>query len=1317
MEEVTDMDNLLDEMESDLMRKSHISQPLPVLPPTSIAMQPRGFKQKSQAKHVVAVSKFVIDEDMNRHMEGHINIDSSALPNTFHPKQICRSSSDEKQTTKENILPTSQNEGTEEEVVHIVKEEKLTEDPQVISEKVIPQKTVEDEPLQKIHSEPEPEEISETEEETLIPETQVISNLNCTTRDADKPIQEQMPEKEILELDTEMESMLDYLNGVDGESVPFETIETTPKSSLEEPVRTIRKEGGRDLMDDMADDSIVSQFADKLSEEVMAAALTNRKMHYDPAVQEFYRANDSIPDVFSMSLDSTHSSLNQDSSSDNSNYLSEPEHVIKQRLPSVIEQSEEVEESSEVFDEKEMVSEIENASIDVEDNDAFADTESNSHEARKQESEVEIHKESESSEEAIEIMQNALKTDKESLSDDLKVDCVIAEQNGEVVSNENVESEDDVTSDDRLADRVEHQSDKFQETTIEEPKDLVAENSELPGEDETFEPPALSQLALLETVQRVDDVVETASDESQESPLEEGNDNEEGRSRFDSSIATVHVLHESDSDESVAPRRERRLTESELQLGKTSPYWIPDSECPLCMLCNTKFTILTRRHHCRACGRVLCGSCCNEKAVLEYLQEEGKKPQAVRVCKPCSSMLARIESHEQEEQRRRESVVSDGPSNEDEASSSAAPVSAVVPRGVLKTRSMTQGNEDEGASTSSHFAPTSSNRSVMFRDGVRPGAPVDEEFSGEERSTALKPKKKSRKRTAVVRRIAELRMEDELQCALPKGDATKLLVLKPDYDQPKFENASNILESLCNFSIITVVLKKNLNCTVQIFNNPNFGLVWAVSTQGFAQIGLDELFFSWTLNDKEKQKVDAEEPELHEQTALSLLPLSVLHRISTIYTHSTEHEYAGVRRVDNRLMRVHTVPEPKYPVSKHIMFFRPTIQAGLGNMRIPTNPFLIACFLHDDELNWAIALPNRLLYKLGEKYNVFPTPFVNNVGRPALYSTDVSGTVLKVFTDFRSWSYRMKHIPGCTVSLSNDKTVIRIPKSCIKELKDILNLNRSMVAWSCDFSQEDDSVLVCEETDPGLYSTQVFAKYIGQRESTSASFVILDGGSKVNSLQVNVVEDGVAIRLQSDRLETILNAINEGHDVVESSKDMEFRVEFVEDGDWISPDTDYYPKSQIDGLSLINKFQYGLSLERALTQVLQVQGVTDYGVRMSHVYNLGDGRLQPEEEPKIYGMVEIAARECVAMLEPHIQYLIHAGINSVSIRLFVSPYEFEYDVSRWLGLEAENDKYKQSLDQLIPMLCNMVEYVPNGFEVEFVLSIVSTRALPIQCVK
>ncbi|VDO32121.1 unnamed protein product [Haemonchus placei] len=45
----------------------------------------------------------------------------------------------------------------------------------------------------------------------------------------------------------------------------------------------------------------------------------------------------------------------------------------------------------------------------------------------------------------------------------------------------------------------------------------------------------------------------------------------------------------------------------------------------MCMLCNSRFSLLNRRHHCRACGRVACGSCCKEKATLEYMKDDPKK--------------------------------------------------------------------------------------------------------------------------------------------------------------------------------------------------------------------------------------------------------------------------------------------------------------------------------------------------------------------------------------------------------------------------------------------------------------------------------------------------------------------------------------------------------------------------------------------------------------------------------------------------------------------------------------------------------------------
>ncbi|MEQ2205487.1 hypothetical protein XENOCAPTIV_000408 [Xenoophorus captivus] len=39
-------------------------------------------------------------------------------------------------------------------------------------------------------------------------------------------------------------------------------------------------------------------------------------------------------------------------------------------------------------------------------------------------------------------------------------------------------------------------------------------------------------------------------------------------------------------------------------LGEVAPVWVPDSQAPLCMKCDVKFTFTKRRHHCRACGKV-----------------------------------------------------------------------------------------------------------------------------------------------------------------------------------------------------------------------------------------------------------------------------------------------------------------------------------------------------------------------------------------------------------------------------------------------------------------------------------------------------------------------------------------------------------------------------------------------------------------------------------------------------------------------------------------------------------------------------------------
>ncbi|OWF37808.1 uncharacterized protein LOC110467014 [Mizuhopecten yessoensis] len=61
------------------------------------------------------------------------------------------------------------------------------------------------------------------------------------------------------------------------------------------------------------------------------------------------------------------------------------------------------------------------------------------------------------------------------------------------------------------------------------------------------------------------------------------------------------------------------------------PSWVADDAVSFCVLCNNKFNQLRRKHHCRQCGRVLCGKCCNEKVLLPQLGI----CQPERVCDSC----------------------------------------------------------------------------------------------------------------------------------------------------------------------------------------------------------------------------------------------------------------------------------------------------------------------------------------------------------------------------------------------------------------------------------------------------------------------------------------------------------------------------------------------------------------------------------------------------------------------------------------------------------------------------------------------------------
>uniref|UniRef100_A0A673N2E1 FYVE, RhoGEF and PH domain-containing protein 4-like n=1 Tax=Sinocyclocheilus rhinocerous TaxID=307959 RepID=A0A673N2E1_9TELE len=74
-----------------------------------------------------------------------------------------------------------------------------------------------------------------------------------------------------------------------------------------------------------------------------------------------------------------------------------------------------------------------------------------------------------------------------------------------------------------------------------------------------------------------------------------------------------------------------------------APRWIRDNEVTMCMKCKEPFNPLTRRrHHCRACGYVVCYKCSDYKASLRY---DGNKLN--KVCKDCYFILTgRVDAEE-----------------------------------------------------------------------------------------------------------------------------------------------------------------------------------------------------------------------------------------------------------------------------------------------------------------------------------------------------------------------------------------------------------------------------------------------------------------------------------------------------------------------------------------------------------------------------------------------------------------------------------------------------------------------------------------------
>lgn len=104
------------------------------------------------------------------------------------------------------------------------------------------------------------------------------------------------------------------------------------------------------------------------------------------------------------------------------------------------------------------------------------------------------------------------------------------------------------------------------------------------------------------------------------------------------------------------PETERRIEEQKIV------FWVPDSDVPICMNCGLSFGLqsalaLSRRHHCRSCGALVCTDCCQHMLYNALSEVVGvditvEESSSVKICEFCFLEIAKLatkSSHKESE--------------------------------------------------------------------------------------------------------------------------------------------------------------------------------------------------------------------------------------------------------------------------------------------------------------------------------------------------------------------------------------------------------------------------------------------------------------------------------------------------------------------------------------------------------------------------------------------------------------------------------------------------------------------------------------------
>lgn len=712
-------------------------------------------------------------------------------------------------------------------------------------------------------------------------------------------------------------------------------------------------------------------------------------------------------------------------------------------------------------------------------------------------------------------------------------------------------------------------------------------------------------------------------------------------------------------------------------LGEVAPVWVPDSQAPNCMKCEARFTFTKRRHHCRACGKVFCASCCSLKCKLLYMDRK-----EARVCVICHSVLMNAQAWEN---MMSASSQSPNPNNPAEYCStipplqqaqasgalSSPPPTVMVPVGVLK---------HPGA----EVAQPREQRRVWFADGILPNGEVADAAKLTMNGTS------SAGTLAVshdpVKPVTTSPLPDEADISLfsagitqvgsPVGSAMNLIPedglppilistgVKGDYAVEEKPSQISVMQQLEDGGPdpLVFVLNANLLSMVKIVNYVN-RKCWCFTTKGMHAVGQSEIIILLQCLPDEK-----------------CLPKDIFNHFVQLYRDALAGNVVGHLG--------HSFFSQSFLGSKEhggFLYVTSTYQS-LQDLVLPTPPYLFGILIQKWETPWAKVFPIRLMLRLGAEYRLYPCPLFSVRFRKPLFG-ETGHTIMNLLADFRNYQYTLPVVQGLVVDMEVRKTSIKIPSNRYNEMMKAMNKsNEHVLAGGACFNEKADSHLVCVQNDDGNYQTQAISIHNQPRKVTGASFFVFSGALKSSSgylAKSSIVEDGVMVQITAENMDALRQALREMKDftITCGKADAEDPQEHIHI-QWVDDDKNVNKgvSSPIDGKSM-----------ESITSVKIFHG-SEYKangkvIRWTEVFFLeNDDQHSCLSDPADHSRLteHIAKAFCLALC-PHLKLLKEDGMTKLGLRVTLDSDQVGYQAGS--NGQPLPSQYMNDLDSaLVPVI-------------------------------